>query len=52
MSPRRPTLLDGRAGSIDEAIQSHTGEASACVGRYARLPTEERDALLAFVRTL
>jgi len=45
-------LHDGRADSIDAAIGWHGGEAEAARERYVALPTEDRAALLAFLKSL
>jgi CxxC motif-containing protein (DUF1111 family) len=45
-------LHDGRARSVEEAILWHGGEAEAAKGRYARLPREDREALIRFLSTL
>lgn len=44
-------LHDGRARSVEEAIQYHGGEADASRGAFARLPAESRRALLDFVES-
>lgn len=45
-------LHDGRAGSIDEAIQLHGGEAAAARDAFLGLPQRKRQDLLAFLRGL
>jgi CxxC motif-containing protein (DUF1111 family) len=45
-------LHDGRARSLAEAVLWHGGEAKAARDRFARMPKEERDALLAFLGSL
>jgi CxxC motif-containing protein (DUF1111 family) len=45
-------LHDGRAGSIEEAIRLHGGEAVASRDRFATLSPADREALLAFLRQL
>ncbi|MCB9603038.1 MAG: c-type cytochrome [Sandaracinus sp.] len=48
-----PTFLhDGRARSLLEAVLWHGGEAAAVQARVVALGTEEREALLAFLRSL
>src|SRR5438445_368795 len=42
-------LHDGRAGSIEQAIAAHGGEAVAARGRFLRLSAGERYALLKFL---
>jgi CxxC motif-containing protein (DUF1111 family) len=45
-------LHDGRAGSIEEAIRLHGGEAEAARDAFQNLNAEEREALLEFLRGL
>jgi CxxC motif-containing protein (DUF1111 family) len=45
-------LHDGRARSLLEAILWHGGEAQDSRQKVIALPKEERDALLAFLRSL
>ena len=45
-------LHDGRADTIDEAIRLHGGEALAATRKYDALPRAQRDALIAFLRSL
>jgi CxxC motif-containing protein (DUF1111 family) len=45
-------LHDGRARNLVEAILWHGGEAEAARDAFAKLPKEERDALLAFLNSL
>ena len=45
-------LHDGRARTIEEAILWHGGEAQRARDAYAELSREERDALVAFVKSL
>jgi CxxC motif-containing protein (DUF1111 family) len=47
-----PYLHDGRAGTLDEAIRLHDGEARRSADRYRGLPAGERSQLLAFLGTL
>lgn len=49
---RRPLLHDGRAATIEEAIQGHGGEATAVRRRFDGLPASSAQALLAFLRSL
>jgi CxxC motif-containing protein (DUF1111 family) len=49
---RRPFLHDGSAGTIDEAVRKHAGEALLAVRGFERLSDEDRAALLAFLRSL
>ncbi|KYF60996.1 hypothetical protein BE11_37300 [Sorangium cellulosum] len=45
-------LHDGRARDVVEAILWHGGEADAAKGRFMALPREDRDAVIAFLRSL
>lgn len=45
-------LHDGRARSFEEAILWHGGEAEGSARRFRELPKDERDALVAFLRSL
>ena len=45
-------LHDGRARGIDEAILWHGGEAERSRGIFLRLSSDDRNALLAFLRSL
>lgn len=45
-------LHDGRARNLSEAILWHGGEAGAARDRFAKLSKTDRDALLAFLRSL
>jgi CxxC motif-containing protein (DUF1111 family) len=49
---RRPLLHDGSAGTIDEAVRRHAGEAQISRRGFERLGAEDRAALLAFLRSL
>jgi CxxC motif-containing protein (DUF1111 family) len=49
---RRPLLHDGRAATIDAAIQLHASEAELARLGFERLSPAERDALLAFLGSL
>ena len=49
---RRPLLHDGSAATIADAIDRHAGEAEPARARYRSLRHEEREALLAFLRSL
>lgn len=48
----RRFLHDGRATAIEEAIQLHGGEAARSRDAFAALSTRDREALLAFLRSL
>ena len=45
-------LHDGRARTLTEAILWHGGEAERARQRFEKLGTADRDALLAFLRSL
>lgn len=45
-------LHDGRAGSIEEAIRLHGGEAAASRDRFSALSEADRKALLEFLKSL
>jgi CxxC motif-containing protein (DUF1111 family) len=45
-------LHDGRARSVVEAVVWHGGEAQRSRDAFTRLPREERDAVVAFVKSL
>ena len=45
-------LHDGRAHSIEEAIQMHGGEAQASATRFSTLSSSDRDALITFLKSL
>lgn len=45
-------LHDGRARNLTEAVMWHGGEASRSRDRFAALPKSDREALLAFLRSL
>lgn len=49
---RRPLLHNGSAATIPEAIERHGGEAELARAGYRRLPADESQALLAFLRSL
>lgn len=48
----RRYLHDGRAGTLDEAIRAHGGEATAAKTRYEALVAADRAALVAYLETL
>ena len=52
LSRRKFYLHDGRAATIEEAIGNHGGEASGVMARYARLSSDDRADLLAFLHAL
>jgi len=45
-------LHDGRAATVDQAIQAHAGEAAAARGRFLRLSAREHDVLMKFLSSL
>jgi CxxC motif-containing protein (DUF1111 family) len=45
-------MHDGRSVTLEDAIRRHRGEAEESRGRFAELSKEEREALLAFLRSL
>jgi CxxC motif-containing protein (DUF1111 family) len=47
-----PYLHDGRAGTVDEAIRLHGGEASASAHRYRQLPPREQSSIQSFLLSL
>ena len=47
-----PYLHDGRAGTLDEAIVMHGGEAEGSRNLYVNAEVEDRDALIAFLESL
>jgi CxxC motif-containing protein (DUF1111 family) len=49
---RRPLLHDGSAVTIVEAIERHRNEADSSRRAFASIGREERDALLAFLKSL
>jgi CxxC motif-containing protein (DUF1111 family) len=51
-APGARFLHDGRATSLEDAILWHGGEAEAARAAFAAMRRAERDALLAFVRSL
>ena len=49
---RRPLLHDGSAGTVEEAIRRHGGEAELARRGFERLSDADRGMLLAFLRSL
>jgi CxxC motif-containing protein (DUF1111 family) len=47
-----PYLHDGRAGTLDEAIRSHEGEARPATEAYLALPITDQQLLIAFLESL
>lgn len=49
---RAPFLHDGRASTLEQAIQMHAGEAKRVRQKFENLEESEKKALLAFLRSL
>jgi CxxC motif-containing protein (DUF1111 family) len=47
-----PYLHDGRAPSLRDAILAHGGEAAPAQANFARLPSDEQEKVVDFLRTL
>jgi CxxC motif-containing protein (DUF1111 family) len=47
-----PYLHDGRAATLEAAIEQHAGEAASAAARYNSLPADQQQAVLAFLKTL
>lgn len=47
-----PYLHDGRAGSLEQAIELHGGEASDVAVRFKEMSIADRNAMVAFLKTL
>jgi CxxC motif-containing protein (DUF1111 family) len=47
-----PYLHDGRAGDLNEAIELHAGQAKSVADKYKQLKWEQKQEILAFLRTL
>jgi CxxC motif-containing protein (DUF1111 family) len=45
-------LHDGRAATLEQAIEAHGGEASAARDKFTALPPSDRAALIAFLKSL
>ncbi len=45
-------MHDGRAKSIEEAIQLHGGEAATSRTNYTQLPVQEKEAIIKFLKSL
>jgi CxxC motif-containing protein (DUF1111 family) len=45
-------MHDGRAASLEEAIQQHGGEAARVRDQFLQLPQADQEALIAFLKTL
>jgi CxxC motif-containing protein (DUF1111 family) len=48
----RTFLHDGRAGSVEEAIVAHDGEARGAADAFRALPAADRETLLSFIEAL
>ncbi|HEY9724470.1 MAG TPA: di-heme oxidoredictase family protein [Oscillatoriaceae cyanobacterium] len=49
---RTEYMHDGRAGTLDQAIQDHGGEAAKVVDAYNALSPDQRAAIIAFLKSL
>ena len=47
-----PWLHDGRATTLEAAIMAHGGEAARTRDKFAALPAEDREAMVAFLKNL
>jgi CxxC motif-containing protein (DUF1111 family) len=47
-----PYLHDGRAATLEDAIRMHGGQGAASARQFDRLSRNERDQLIAFLKTL
>jgi CxxC motif-containing protein (DUF1111 family) len=47
-----PYMHDGRASTIEGAIEKHAGEGTASQDEVTKLSASDREALLAFLRSL
>jgi CxxC motif-containing protein (DUF1111 family) len=45
-------MHDGRAKSIEEAIQLHGGEATNSKNKYMQLLSQEKEAIIKFLKSL
>jgi CxxC motif-containing protein (DUF1111 family) len=52
INPRAGFLHDGRARTLEEAILWHGGEGDYSKNKFAALPQADRDALVAFLKSL
>jgi CxxC motif-containing protein (DUF1111 family) len=52
LSRRLFFLHDGRARTVQDAVLAHGGEATAARTRYQALNANQRDALVAFLKSL
>jgi CxxC motif-containing protein (DUF1111 family) len=47
-----PYLHDGRAATLEAAIEQHAGEAASAAARFNLLPPDQRQAVVMFLKTL
>jgi CxxC motif-containing protein (DUF1111 family) len=47
-----PYMHDGRARTLEEAVELHGGEASDVAARFKTMPEPDRQAIVAFLKTL
>jgi len=52
VSDSGPYLHDGRADTLDQAISMHGGEAVDVAARYTGAPAKDKEAIIAFLKTL
>ena len=52
MANSAPYLHDGRANTLEQAIQLHGGQAARAAQRFTGLPASEQAELIAFLKTL
>jgi CxxC motif-containing protein (DUF1111 family) len=52
VNPTAGLLHDGRAASLEQAILWHGGEAAVSRDRFTQEPVDEREALIAFLKSL
>lgn len=52
ISQTAPYFHDGRAATLEEAVQAHDGEAAGARSGFTALGPSDQDALLAFLRSL
>jgi CxxC motif-containing protein (DUF1111 family) len=52
INPRAGFLHDGRARTLEEAILWHDGEARFAKNKFVNLPKDDRDAVIAFLKSL
>ena len=47
-----PYMHDGRAATLEQAIEMHAGQAAQSADRYRRLSDTDRAAVIAFLKSL